>query len=78
MQIQNVETGEAFEDSADILMTGTGLLNEWKWPNIPGLHKFQGSLLHSARWDENFDSKVGQLHRPPDLHFLSFALHSGF
>ncbi|KAE8135095.1 hypothetical protein BDV38DRAFT_273129 [Aspergillus pseudotamarii] len=57
VQIQNVETGEAFEDSADILMTGTGLLNEWKWPNIPGLQKFQGPLLHSARWDENFDSK---------------------
>ncbi|KAE8156693.1 hypothetical protein BDV40DRAFT_309371 [Aspergillus tamarii] len=57
VQIQNVETGEAFEDSADILMTGTGLLNEWKWPNIPGLHKFQGSLLHSAGWDEKFDSK---------------------
>ncbi|KAE8413601.1 hypothetical protein BDV36DRAFT_303981 [Aspergillus pseudocaelatus] len=57
VQIQNMETDEAFEDSADILMTGTGLLNEWKWPNIPGLHKFQGSLLHSARWDENFDSK---------------------
>ena len=59
MQIHNLETDEVFEDSADILMTGTGLLNEWKWPSIPGLHDFNGPLLHSASWDETFDSKVG-------------------
>ncbi|KAJ3949097.1 uncharacterized protein N0V96_000209 [Colletotrichum fioriniae] len=29
----------------------------WKWPDIPGLHDFSGSLLHSADWDENFDWK---------------------
>ncbi|OGM49652.1 hypothetical protein ABOM_001870 [Aspergillus bombycis] len=57
VQIHNVETGEVFEDSADILMTGTGILNEWKWPSIPGLHNFNGPLLHSASWDETFDSK---------------------
>ncbi|KNG80187.1 hypothetical protein ANOM_011420 [Aspergillus nomiae NRRL 13137] len=58
VQIHNLETDEVFEDSADILMTGTGLLNEWKWPSIPGLHNFNGPLLHSASWDETFDSKL--------------------
>ncbi|KAL4967067.1 flavin-containing monooxygenase [Aspergillus stella-maris] len=43
------------EDSADVLMTGTGLLNEWKWPSIPGLHDFKGKLLHSASWDSEYD-----------------------
>lgn len=58
VQIQNLEKEEVFEDSADVFMTGTGLLNEWKWPSIPGLEKFQGRLLHSACWDQNWDSQV--------------------
>lgn len=47
-----------FEDSADVFMTGTGLLNEWKWPSIPGLHDYRGKLLHSARWDKSYDIQV--------------------
>lgn len=58
MQIQDLKSGEYPEDSADVLMTGTGLLNEWKWPSIPGLQSFKGQLLHSANWDETFDSTV--------------------
>ncbi|KAL2794663.1 hypothetical protein BJX66DRAFT_351131 [Aspergillus keveii] len=46
-----------FEDCADVLMTGTGLLNEWKWPDIPGLGSFAGEVLHSACWDEGFDAE---------------------
>ena len=45
-------------DEADVLITGTGLLNEWKWPSIEGLHQFQGRLLHTANWDEDFDATV--------------------
>lgn len=48
-----------FEDEADVLFTGTGLLNEWKWPDIQGLHKFRGDLLHTANWDDTFDPTVG-------------------
>ncbi|KAH6893129.1 hypothetical protein B0T10DRAFT_509739 [Thelonectria olida] len=43
------------EDEADVLITGTGLLNEWKWPAIEGLHSFNGDLLHTANWDESVD-----------------------
>lgn len=46
------------EDEADVLITGTGLLNEWKWPNIPGLHNFKGELLHTANWNDDFDPTV--------------------
>lgn len=38
-----------------MLVKGTGTLNKWKWPDIPGLHNFKGRLLHSARWDSSFD-----------------------
>lgn len=27
----------------------------WKYPNIPGLNAFQGKLMHSAKWDNNYD-----------------------
>ncbi|KAH7141757.1 hypothetical protein EDB81DRAFT_843287 [Dactylonectria macrodidyma] len=43
------------EDEADVLITGTGLLNEWKWPSIKGLADFKGDLLHTAKWDTSFD-----------------------
>lgn len=58
VQIQDLLTGNTFEDSADVLMTGTGLLNEWKWPSIPGLQCYKGQLLHSASWDEAFTPEV--------------------
>jgi cation diffusion facilitator CzcD-associated flavoprotein CzcO len=29
----------------------------WKYPNIPGIDKFQGKLMHSANWDTSCDLK---------------------
>ncbi|EOD47368.1 putative flavin-binding monooxygenase protein [Neofusicoccum parvum UCRNP2] len=46
---------ELVEDTADVFITGTGTLNDWKWPEIKGLQDFKGALLHSANWDESFD-----------------------
>jgi len=39
---------------AEVVINATGLLNKWKWPEIPGLHDFQGKLLHSANWDTSW------------------------
>lgn len=58
VQIRDLKTGFTHEDYADVLMTGEGVLNEWKWPEIEGLHSFQGTLLHSANWEDQFDPKV--------------------
>ncbi|KAK9349967.1 hypothetical protein V1523DRAFT_421257 [Lipomyces doorenjongii] len=55
VKIQRVDTGEVFTDSANILYACVGALNEWKWPDIKGLHDFKGVLLHSANWDDNWD-----------------------
>lgn len=49
-------TCEIIHDTADVLVKATGTLNRWKWPEIPGLHDFKGTLLHSARWDQSFDA----------------------
>ena len=65
VKLQDIQPGEIFDDSADALMLGIGVLNEWKWPEIPGLHAFQGTLLHSAVWEDNFQHNVGVLAAPP-------------
>lgn len=54
----NVDPPEIFEDECDVFITGTGLLNEWKWPSIPGLHNFSGEILHTANWQESFSPNV--------------------
>ena len=47
-----VECGEEIkEDECDVLFSASGVLNNWKWPDIDGLKDFKGKLLHSARWD---------------------------
>lgn len=48
-------------DEGDVLITGTGILNEWKWPAIEGLHTFRGELLHTANWTESFDASVSDI-----------------
>ncbi|KAL4886057.1 putative flavin-binding monooxygenase [Aspergillus karnatakaensis] len=52
--VRYLQTGEVVVDEGDILLSCTGPLNAWQWPSIPGLHGFEGKLLHSASWDEGF------------------------
>lgn len=47
--------GVTTTDWCHVLINGTGVLSKWIWPKIPGLHDFQGPLLHSANWDDNVD-----------------------
>ncbi|KAL1411931.1 hypothetical protein Q8F55_002919 [Vanrija albida] len=49
--------GVEFDDRADFLVNGNGVLNKWKWPSIDGLHDFKGHLVHSAKWDQTYDFK---------------------
>ncbi|KAL2421667.1 FAD-binding monooxygenase tazF [Exophiala dermatitidis] len=55
IELKNLDTNKIVVDKADVLLKGTGLLNTWKWPDIPGLHDFKGPYMHSARWDTSFD-----------------------
>ena len=47
--------GQNYEDTCHVLVNGSGVLNEFKWPDIPGLQSFKGKLMHSARWDSKYD-----------------------
>ncbi|KAK5274800.1 hypothetical protein LTR99_004490 [Exophiala xenobiotica] len=47
--------GTEFVDTCNVLVNGGGILNNWKWPEIRGLHSFKGVLQHSARYDPSTD-----------------------
>ncbi|KAJ9641215.1 hypothetical protein H2204_002893 [Knufia peltigerae] len=51
VQVEEVQTGRLVDAECDILINANGILNNWNWPDIPDLDKFQGKLLHSANWD---------------------------
>ncbi|OBT40826.1 hypothetical protein VE00_08596 [Pseudogymnoascus sp. WSF 3629] len=55
LKIKNTITEEVFNDHCNFLLNASGILNNWKWPAITGLHDFKGELVHSASWPENFD-----------------------
>lgn len=43
-----------FTDECDILLDATGVLNNFKLPQIKGMEKFKGRLIHTARWSEGY------------------------
>lgn len=55
----NTTTGATriFEDRCHVLLHGTGILNNYKWPNIPGIEKFKGKVLHTAKWDKDYQEE---------------------
>lgn len=55
VRIQNLADGTEFTDRCNILINGSGVLNNWKWPDIKGLHSFQGVLEHTANYSEGQD-----------------------
>lgn len=57
-QIRDQDSNSVYSDHCNVLISATGALNDWKWPDIPGLGDFQGKLMHSARWDEEYDYTV--------------------
>ncbi|KAL3464645.1 putative dimethylaniline monooxygenase [Aspergillus heterothallicus] len=59
VKIKPNEDGEEFYDEGDVLINATGVLNNWKWPQVPGVEKFEAKV-HSAYWDTSIDlhSKV--------------------
>ncbi len=40
---------------AEILVSAMGPLTEPKLPDVPGLASFEGKIMHSARWDHDYD-----------------------
>ncbi|GAD92007.1 flavin-binding monooxygenase-like family protein [Paecilomyces variotii No. 5] len=55
VNIKNLQTGEVIEDTAEVVINCSGALNNWKWPDIPGLDTFKGTLVHTARYPQDLD-----------------------
>lgn len=53
VKVQDNTTGTVITDHCDILVNAGGILNNWRWPAIPGLDKYKGTLLHTAAWDDS-------------------------
>ncbi|KAI1630479.1 cyclohexanone monooxygenase [Exophiala viscosa] len=53
VKVKDSTTGAIVEDWGHIFINGCGILNNWKWPSIPGLKSFKGALIHSAAWDDS-------------------------
>lgn len=46
-----------FEDHCHLLLHSTGILNNFKWPDIEGLKdKFKGKVVHTARWPKDYQA----------------------
>lgn len=58
VQVLDLVNHKTIHDDCDVLINAAGVLNQWRWPDIPGLHDFQGPLIHSAKWDEKVDLKA--------------------
>jgi cation diffusion facilitator CzcD-associated flavoprotein CzcO len=41
--------------TASVFISAVGPLTEPKFPDVPGLQDFEGKLMHSARWDHDYD-----------------------
>lgn len=52
VRVQKTDSGEIFEETVDVVVAARGQLNEVSWPDVPGLGKYRGKLLHSAEWEE--------------------------
>ncbi|RDL40506.1 Uncharacterized protein BP5553_00485 [Venustampulla echinocandica] len=55
LQVQNLVTNTIFDDYCHFLLDASGILNNWKWPDIEGLRSFTGELIHSADWPKHFE-----------------------
>ncbi|KAK4548067.1 hypothetical protein LTR36_010787 [Oleoguttula mirabilis] len=48
-------SGEVFEDTANVLISARGNLNTKQWPDIAGLRSFEGEVMHSSGWNDEYD-----------------------
>ncbi|KAK1070282.1 hypothetical protein LTR74_004198 [Friedmanniomyces endolithicus] len=53
-KVRDLKTGTVSEDEAEFFINAGGVLNAYRFPDIPGLHDFKGKLMHSAAYDEGY------------------------
>lgn len=46
-----------WDEECDLLLYATGILNNYKWPQIKGMDKFKGKVVHTAIWPEEYQEE---------------------
>lgn len=58
----HITTSDRAHDRADVVVAATGVLHHPSYPDIEGLHLFDGPVFHSARWNHEVpldDRRIG-------------------
>ncbi|KAF5661752.1 monooxygenase [Fusarium heterosporum] len=53
LTVADLRTQTRVNDWCHILIHATGYLNKPAWPAVPGIERFRGPKLHSAKWDDS-------------------------
>jgi cation diffusion facilitator CzcD-associated flavoprotein CzcO len=51
------EIGDEIVEECDVFINASGLMNHWRWPDLPGRENYKGVLAHSANYDPSVDLK---------------------
>lgn len=49
----HLQTDDGASFDADVVVSATGALHQWRMPEIDGLDEFEGAKFHSAAWDHS-------------------------
>lgn len=49
------DEGRQWRETANFVVSGSGLFSTPKIPDLPGIESFAGPIIHSAKWDASFD-----------------------
>jgi cation diffusion facilitator CzcD-associated flavoprotein CzcO len=49
------EVGDEIVEECDVFINASGLMNHWRWPDLPGRENYKGVLAHSANYDPSLD-----------------------
>ncbi|KAH8808672.1 hypothetical protein F5884DRAFT_845119 [Xylogone sp. PMI_703] len=55
--LKDTRTGKTFIHEAKILISAVGGYTNPKYPTLPGLENFEGPVIHTAKWDKDYDLK---------------------
>ncbi|KAF8882585.1 putative monooxygenase [Infundibulicybe gibba] len=53
--LRDLNSGQRFQHTCDVLCIATGQLSVPKIPHIPGLQDFRGPVIHTSSWDSQVD-----------------------
>ncbi|GKZ81673.1 hypothetical protein AnigIFM56816_006195 [Aspergillus niger] len=53
VSLRSVTTGEEYTQRCNILISAVGALTNPNPLNVPGVDRFQGDIIHTARWDQS-------------------------